>query len=210
MEENAKRWEKDQNEIVNQGKTPRLFKNNSAIPDLTLKRVLQFLENELGISDYDIEVYSQARAVKRINELSHRGYEGEWPTAGVCFCRGRSLNNYDRPLVVLGVGGTRPGRRGGFPARTKPPSFASPIELKNVVEALVYVAAHELRHVRQVLSLTNRLKPLRRYVPDGKTLILLRNEAVQKFTSHSAEEYDCQIFAILMLRKWALRASIQG
>ena len=124
------------------------FKNSSGIPDQTVRGVISFIESELGIQRFDVDIRSCAQVVK----------------GRACPSRVELAIGVDPESVTNWLEATAEGKRWRGWAR-KPgnlrrlchwPAVATGghrrVRLLNRIEALVYIAAHELRHVWRLLA----------------------------------------------------------
>jgi hypothetical protein len=136
------------------------LRNTSGIPDTQVREVIDWIADGLGIAGFDVEVRNSSSTL-----------------AGRAYSEGSSYHSTSRPFVVLRVGsefikryvspdgGHWTGRMKLFPVGTVKvscpcfPTTISPYQyqqhkgkryvLANRIEALVYIAAHELRHLWQ-------------------------------------------------------------
>lgn len=181
------------------------LRNSTGIPDETVRKVIAFVADELGITAFDVEC---------------RNCNGTM--AGRAYYQGSSYHSTARPFVVLRVGTEHIvqhktesyGRTfiakpsvlkkivdRGPVVRVAKPRFPDTIEpyqyaqhkgrkyvLANRVEALVYITAHELRHLWQFAQHTDKRKsaPLSRF-----------HGGTGKFS-----EIDTESYAIHTLRRW--------
>lgn len=106
------------------------IRNTTAIPTETLRAVLRFTCPP-GVSGYDV----------RLNNA--RGY----PFKGKAYAKGCSMHETADPFIVLYIGEASLFPR---PPRVRDSGGYLPVPyLADRVEALVYLAAHELRHLWQ-------------------------------------------------------------
>jgi hypothetical protein len=184
------------------GRDLKRLRNTSGISDETVTQIIGWIAGRLGISQFDVECRSSQHAV------AGRAY-----TTGA-----RSYHGNRRPFVVLRIGtetidrwksGTRTSlrrrwlgsahqetavkvSRKRFPAIIRPYQYAHLKGKRYVLairmEALVYLAAHELRHLWQAARTRD----------DRKSATLpLYHGARGKFS-----EVDTEGFALTMLREY--------
>jgi hypothetical protein len=105
------------------------LKNTTTIPISTIREVIRFVRPP-GISGFDVRVSNT----------------GPGRLAGTAYTGGSSYHDRACPFVVLRVG------QSGWPRNPSPPHapgyLGIPL-LETRVEALVFIAAHELRHLWQ-------------------------------------------------------------
>jgi len=102
--------------------------NTTDIHNDIIREVLRFVRPP-GISNFDVRVSNTARGI-----------------AGTAYTKGSSYHDRACPFVVLRIGKT------GWPSGELPPhrpGYRGVPSLANKVEALVFLAAHELRHLWQ-------------------------------------------------------------
>ena len=136
----------------------RLMQNTTTLDDATVKEALEFVAPP-GVS----------------GDVMLRKTSGT--LAGYAYWKGSSYHASARPFVTLRVGD-------GFPRGPRPPvgpGYLPTPALGSRVEALVYLAAHELRHLWQAR------------VPRGRRVWGARGQF---------SERDADAYAIRMLRKW--------
>ena len=181
------------------------LRNSSGIPDETVKQIVEWIAGELGINQFDVECRSsQSTVVGRAYTTGSKYYHGN-----------------RRPFVVLRIGtgkierwksGTRSSLRCSslgsahqetaikvstkrFPVVITPYQYrhlkGKRYVLRDRTEALVYLAAHELRHLWQAARLRDDRKS--RKLP-------LYYGARGKFS-----EVDTEGFAITTLRAYRKR-----
>lgn len=191
------------------------LRNTSGIPDETVRGIVNWIVEELGISAFDVECRASDSTV-----------------AGRAYIHGSGYHSTARPFVVLRVGkeniisydvrlndgrilqmakrpprwwsrasaeGVRTGVSTTKILRNRFPCFIRPYQyaqhkgkrywLATRTEALVYVAAHELRHLWQAAQHSDKRKskPLPRFPGGGRGKL---------------SEIDTEAFAIHMLREW--------
>jgi hypothetical protein len=183
------------------------LRNSSGIPDSTVTEIIEWIAGRLGITQFDVECRS-----------SQHAFAGRAYTRGAT-----SYHGNRRPFVVLRIGtetidrwksGTKSSLRRSWlgsahqdtavkVSRKRFPTFITPYQyaqhkgkryvLANRTEALVYLAAHELRHLWQAA----------RHLDNRKSANLpLYHGARGKFS-----EVDTEGFAITMLREYRSRKS---
>jgi hypothetical protein len=106
----------------------RRLRNTTDIPDWLVKSVEEFVMPPGGVGAYDIEL---------------RNSGGRF--AGAAYHKGSGYHTTARPFIVLRVGS-------GFPCGPRikfRPGYLPTPALASKVEAMVYVYAHELRHLWQ-------------------------------------------------------------
>lgn len=146
------------------------LRNTSGIPDATVKGIVDWIARRLGITQFDVEFRSSSSTI-----------------VGRAYIQGsRSYHGNRRPFVVLRIGTDI------LPATITPYQYAQHkgkrYVLANRIEALVYLAAHELRHLWQAARWTDRRK---------SAALPMYHGSKEKFS-----EVDTQAFAISMLREW--------
>ena len=142
----------------------RRLRNASPIPDETVRQILAFVRPP-GIANFDVRVGSTDGDVK-----------------GHAYSKGSAYHDTARPFVNLYIG---PASR--FPCPPRPPSrpgYLPTPYLASQTDALVYIAAHELRHLWQAR------------VPKGRRVYGARGQF---------SERDADAYAIRMLRAWRNR-----
>jgi len=167
------------------------LRNTSGIPDETVRGIVNWIAETLGISAFDVEC---------------RNAHGHGPIAGHAFLYGSGYHSSPRPFVVLRVGTDEyrwqawenGGRKRVRHNRRRFPCFVAPYQyrhhkgkryvLANRIEALVYLAAHELRHLWQAARLTDKRK---------SAMLPMAPGSRGKFS-----EVDTEAFAIHSLREW--------
>lgn len=152
------------------------LRNTSGIPDATVKQVANFVADELGIAGFDVECRASSAVV-----------------AGRAYSHGSSYHSNARPFVVLRVGSAiRKNKTQRFPTTIEPYQYAhhkgKKYVLANRIEALVYLTAHELRHLWQAAQ----------HMDSRKSASLPRSYGSRgKFS-----EIDTEAYAIHTLRRW--------
>lgn len=140
------------------------LKNSTAIPNDTIRTVLRAVCPP-GVTGYDVRV-GTSRGVLH----------------GRAYAKGSSYHATAAPFVNLYIG-----RADQFPAPPCAPHRAGYLPrpwLASQVEALVYLAAHELRHLWQAR------------IPKGRRVFGARGQY---------SERDADAYAIRMLRQWRRR-----
>ena len=152
------------------------LRNTSGISDTTVRQVCDWITVDLCIAGFDVECR------KSTSKLAGRAYT-----------KGSAYHSTARPFVVLRVGtesrwplakraDLKTVRR--FPCTVAPYQYAQHkgrrYVLANRIEALVYIAAHELRHLFQAKCLWPRY-----------------HGSKGRFS-----EVDTEAYAIHMLRQW--------
>jgi hypothetical protein len=174
--------------------------NSSGIPDEVVRDVMSFIESELRVSDYDVELRSRAKVVT--------GRAWPWKSP---------LKGHLRPFVELGVGvdgesiarwleETAEGKRWRgwvkknpdrlrrlchWPTAVSAAHLGRRVRLLNRTEALVYIAAHEIRHLWQEGSLK-----------DNKSKPPPRREVKGKYSKKYIIEVDAENYSIRALKRW--------
>jgi hypothetical protein len=141
------------------------IKNTTAIPTETLREVIRFVCPP-GVSGYDV----------RLN--NGKGYDFK----GRAYTRGSSYHDRANPFITLYVG-----EASRFPRGPRPPVRSNYLPtpwIADRIEALVYIAAHEMRHLWQ------------ERVPRGRRVWGARGKM---------SERDADAYAIRMLRAWRSR-----
>jgi len=192
------------------GRDLKRLRNSSGIPDETVTQIVEWIAGRLGISQFDVECRSsQSTVVGRAYTTGARSYHGN-----------------RRPFIVLRVGtetidrwksGKRTSLRRSWlgsahqetavkVSRKRFPAFIRPYQyahlkgkryvLANRVEALVYLAAHELRHLWQAARTRDDRK---------STSLPMYHGSRGKFS-----EVDTEGFAITMLREYRRQSSMNG
>jgi hypothetical protein len=172
------------------------LKNSTKIPDDTVRAVVAFVNEQLGLSQFDVEVRNCSGTL-----------------AGTAYTKGCSLHATSRPFVVLRVGTEKIKVRSNFRVENgrrktdivnkgRFPTFVTPyqrgqhkgrkVALANRLEALVYIAAHEMRHLWQEA----RRQDGRKANPDAIHFYGVKG----KFS-----EVDTESFALHELRAWRTR-----
>lgn len=164
------------------------LRNSTGIPDATIKQVVEFINQNLGIAGYDVECRNTPHC----------------PMAGTAYTQGSGYHSTSRPFIVLRVGTEvipalpkwhplqrRAARR--FPCFTHPYQYAQHkgrrVVIRNRIEALVYIAAHEMRHLWQQFRTKDNRK--------SKNIIPMYPNSKGKFS-----EVDTEAFALHELRRW--------
>jgi len=176
------------------------LRNTSGIPDKKVKEVVDWIGGTLGLSNFDVECRSSQHSF-----------------AGRAYTHGSTYHSSRRPFVVLRVGtetvdrwhaGNKSALRKSWLAsapqpavkvsKNRFPCFVRPYQyrqhkgkryvLANRLETLVYLAAHELRHLWQAARLTDRRKSAPLPMAWG--------------SKGKYSEVDTEAFAIHTLREW--------
>lgn len=188
------------------------LRNSSGIPDETVRKVIAFVADELGITAFDVECRNCSSTL-----------------AGAAYHQGSSYHSTSRPFAVLRIGTenivthavlvknkyhpegslcyARPGilkkiagaegpiqrtAKARFPVACEPYQYAQHKGRRYIIatrlEALVYITAHELRHLWQAAQHSDKRKsaPLSRF-----------HGGTGKFS-----EIDTESYAIHTLRRW--------
>lgn len=172
----------------------RRLKNTSGLPDEVVRDVVNWIAAVLGIGGFDVECRNCSGTL-----------------AGKAYTRGSSYHATSSPFVVLRVGTEYthprwPERvkrqhpeliKKRFPTRIQPYQYAQHRGKKRLIasriEALVYIAAHELRHLWQERRWTDKGRCAKTPYFHG---------ARGKFS-----EIDTEAFAIHMLREFRKRTN---
>lgn len=167
------------------------LRNTSGIPDETVREIVGWISHTLGIGGFDVECRNCSGVL-----------------AGTAYSKGSSYHATAKPFVVLRVGTEHthprwPAKirrerpeliRNRFPATITPYQRGQHRGKKYVIasriEALVYVAAHELRHLWQD----------RRWRDKRCNPLPWAHGSKGKFS-----EIDTEAFAIHMLREFRKR-----
>jgi hypothetical protein len=181
----------------------RRLRNSSGIPDEDVKQIVTWIAEELGINGFDIEcrnstytvvgyAYSKGSsyhttsrpfAVLRVGTEKIVHWEQNMNGHIFHSSRRSHLPDPDRGKKVLKL---------RFPTIIRPYQYAQhkgrKIVLANRMEALVYLAAHELRHLWQAAQWDDRRKANRLPMAHGSR---------GKFS-----EIDTEAYAIHTLRRW--------
>lgn len=139
------------------------LKNTTTIPTSVIRDVIRFVRPP-GISGFDVRVSNT-----------------KWSVAGRAYTQGSSFHDSAAPFVVLRVA------RDGWPKEATPPHKAGYLgvpRLENRIEALVFIAAHELRHLWQA-------KGIKRGRAKGS-----------RMGARGFSETDADSYAIGMLYSW--------
>jgi hypothetical protein len=184
------------------------LRNTSRIPDALVRQAVEFVAAELGISNFDIEcrsVYygtiagaayskgssyhtsSRPFAVLRVGTEKVMHWEQEVEESGTVYqyhgTRRRHLPNPKEGVRVF---------QARFPATVAPYQYAHHKNKKYVLadrtEALVYIAAHELRHLWQAAQHSDKR----------------RSANLPRFHGSRGKfsEIDTESYAIHTLRRW--------
>ena len=144
-----------------------MIKNTTDIPNGVVKSIIEFCKPN-GVKKFDVMIKNGSRL------------------AGAAYSNGNPYHSNARPFIVCRI------------PKCKYPNIITPYEyahLKgkkyyvcNKIEALVYVAAHELRHLWQALPKSKSLTPKGNGYTFGSKGVF--------------SEVDTESYAIHMLRKW--------
>jgi len=180
------------------------LRNTSGLPDNLVRQVCAWIAADLGIDGFDVECRRTPKCA----------------LAGTSYSQGCSLHTTARPFVVLRVGDTKLICRGSvhstafcaaakrkgdsvqevsrFPCTIEPYQLAQHKGRRVVIssrnEALVYIAAHELRHLWQAARHDDSRKA---------KLLPLYHGAHGKFS-----EVDTESYALHMLRGWRKQTNL--
>jgi hypothetical protein len=179
------------------------LRNTSGLPDSTVRQVVDWIAEDLGIAGFDVECRAGSSVI-----------------VGSAYSKGSSYHSTARPFVVLRIGtdsmthyeqatrgtiyhGSRrahlPDPQKGikvsklrFPATIAPYQYAhhkgKRYVVANRIEALVYLTAHELRHLWQAASASDKA----------------RSKSLPRFHGSRGKfsEIDTEAYAIHTLRRW--------
>lgn len=147
------------------------LRNTSGLSDETVRSVVDWLATDLGIAGFDVECRSSASTI-----------------VGRAYTSGSSYHTSARPFVVLRIG-----KDARFPKTIAPYQYrhhkGKRYVLASRTEALVYIAAHELRHLWQAAKRTDKRR--------SKPLPMYHGSRSGKFS-----EVDTESYAIHSLRQW--------
>lgn len=139
------------------------LKNTTDIPNEAIREVIRFVRPP-GISGFDVSVKNTARGL-----------------AGRAYWAGSAYHDRACPFVVLRIGRSGWPRDASSPHR---PGYLGVPRLENKIEALVFLAAHELRHLWQA-----------RGIKRGRA----------RGSRGRFSERDADAYAFKMLDEWRLR-----
>lgn len=139
------------------------LKNTTTIPDSIIREVIRFVRPP-GISGFDVRVSNTRVGV-----------------AGTAYHEGCSLHDRACPFVVLRVGQSWPQEAQG----PHKPGYLGVPRLENRIEALVFIAAHELRHLWQARGSRKR-------------------KGMAKGSRGKFSERDADTYAFRMLNEWRI------
>jgi len=184
------------------------LRNSSGIPDEIVSSIVEWIARRLGISQFDVECRSsRSTFAGRAYTTGARSYHGNrrpfvvlrigtemiehWTSdGGKRISQRRSWLGSAHQATAVKVSKRR------FPAFVQPYQYAhhkgKRYVLANRIEALVYLAAHELRHLWQAARWKDNRKSANLPMYHGSR---------GKFS-----EVDTEGFAITMLREWRRRA----
>jgi len=145
------------------------LRNTTVISDDVVREVVRFTRPP-GIGGFDL----------RVSNLCDSG----GPIAGSAYCEGHSYHDRPCPFVVLLVGRRFPCVHKGYDGSR--PWLGDRLYLADRTEALVYIAAHELRHLWQ------------KKVPRGRRVWGARGQF---------SERDADAYALARLRAWRRRGA---
>ena len=186
------------------------LRNSSGISDETVAQVVEWIARRLGISQFDVECRtSQGTVAGRAYTQGSRVYHGNRRPFVVLRVGTETIDRWEsisqghrrvsltrRGLGTLHQSTAKKKSTQRFPAILTPYQYAHlrgrRYVLANRVEALVYLTAHELRHLWQAARLDDKRKAAR---------LPLYHGARGRFS-----EIDTEGFAITMLREFKRRS----
>jgi hypothetical protein len=189
------------------------LRNSSGIPDVTINNVVSWIAAELGIDQFDVEVRNCSGTLAgSAYTKGARSYHGNRRPFVVLRVGTETVSHFQQTVVTprfpkgMEFHYSRRSHaknpeltskivRRRFPATVTPYQYGQHkgrrYLISNRTEALVYIAAHELRHLWQAARLCDDRK---------SRALMLAHGAHGKFS-----EIDTEAFAIHMLRAWRRR-----
>jgi hypothetical protein len=189
------------------------LRNSSGIPDATIKNVIGWIAGELGIDQFDVEVRNCSGTLAgSAYTKGARSYHGNRRPFVVLRVGSETLVHFEQTIMTKrfpkGMQFHYSRRsyandpelaskivRRRFPTTVTPYQYGQHkgrrYVISNRIEALVYITAHELRHLWQSARLRDDRK---------SRALMLAHGAHGKFS-----EIDTEAFAIHTLRQWRRR-----
>lgn len=183
------------------------LRNTSGIPDEKVKEIVDWIADRLGITQFDVECRSSQSAIvgRAYTEGARHYHRNRRPFAvlrvGTETIERWKTTDGTRTIYANIRSHLKRATKDTYPMKVSQRRFPTTITpyqyrqhkgkqyvLTNRIEALVYIAAHELRHLWQAARLTDRRKSAPLPMAWG--------------SKGKYSEVDTEAFAIHMLREW--------